>query len=130
MKITRRILKFFGGNWGKPNKVEKKVKLPNPLFKEKVKAKTKKKRIGPKKDVLLSFTACPFCKKELKFLNKEEDHWLLGKRQTWCNECGASWVPECPACKLPTWLSKEGIYKHNFHGCGFTGKKETKHGKR
>jgi hypothetical protein len=58
---------------------------------------------------------CIFCGKKLK----KQD----GKYLTWCVECGASWVPECPKCKKPTWMSLEGIYTHPSNGCGYIGKK-------
>ena len=60
---------------------------------------------------------CPFCCKRLKLDENK-------KRETWCQNCGASWVPECPKCKKSTWMSKESIYKHKVGGCGFVGKKD------
>lgn len=56
---------------------------------------------------------CPFCYRELIFGNK-----------SWCTACGASWVPECPRCKQPTWMRLDGLYKHIDKGCGFEGKKK------
>lgn len=56
---------------------------------------------------------CPFCNVELA--------WVRGKRATWCNNCGASWVPKCPSCGEPTWMALNQYYKHINDGCGFEG---------
>lgn len=55
---------------------------------------------------------CPFCKEELPIIHD--------KRQTWCNNCGASWIPNCPGCGKPTWMSLDKHYKHvNKEKCKF-----------
>jgi primosomal protein N' len=57
---------------------------------------------------------CPFCEVELAMVK--------GKRATWCNHCGASWVPKCPKCGFPTWMRLDGYYKHIIvQDCDFEG---------
>lgn len=49
---------------------------------------------------------CPFCRIILPIINRI--------RATWCNNCGASWVPKCPRCGNPSWMSLDRKYKHTI----------------
>lgn len=53
---------------------------------------------------------CPFCTKILKF--NINNVGIDKKRETWCRKCGASWIPTCPDCKKPTWMSLSQEFKH------------------
>ena len=139
MKITRRFLKFFGGNWGKPNKVEKKVNLPDPVFPEGVRSIPSKKHKKKKIRKIYGGYLCPFCDHELPLdeerIKQEEIKrsgrslwfWKDSYRVTTCPNCGCYEVTECPACKSKTWFNpKKRTYKHNHihSSCGFFGQKK------
>lgn len=116
MKITKRIMKVLD------KKEVKKNKIPKDFPSEKIRKHAKKKT---KKVYKFSFEICPFCENKLSLANKKEP-WEIYKYETWCRKCGASWVPQCPACKNPTWMSKDGRFKHQILGCGFEGKLKIK----
>lgn len=138
MKITRRIQKFFGGNWGKPDKKEKDINLPNPIFPEEPIIRSKKKRKN-KKPYISPYNHCPFCNTELPLDEKriaEEKEKLKNRpllsiweemyRIETCPSCKSFKVPICPACKRETWFNPvTRIYKHqSFLNCGFEGVKK------
>ncbi len=135
--ITKRMLKFSGGNWGKPDKVEKKAKLKKELFEEKSKIRTVKKRNKNKKPYISPYKLCPFCKNELLVdvvkIEKERKEskfvvdWMSEYRIKECSNCGSYEVTKkCPACGNDVWFNPiTKIYMHQVSGCGFIGKLKT-----
>ena len=126
MKITGKVKKFFGGNWGKPTKCEQKSKVDYSILEQEVpKYNKKKKKI--KKEYNIPWTICPFCKNPLRQLEVNHDnnvYYVLNvKRYDNKCDCGAKVMPDCPACHRNTWF-KDGIYKHQGYGCGFEGERK------
>lgn len=128
--INNKEKQSVGKNWGHPRKYTKKhTKIPEPLISLKdINYGLRKRKKREKKEFISKFETCPFCK---ELLHPREDipqrKWIfsLSNLETWCRKCGASQIPECPACKRETWLSKSGIYKHPYMGCGFQGESKT-----
>ena len=127
MRINNKLKQFFAGNWCFDKKKIreqdfKKVEEPKLILKNRQSAKYRVKK--EKKEYVYEGNLCPFCKKELPIVDKNKAKWWrwFANRQTWC-DCGSKKVEECPACKNPTWY-KDGIYKHQTHGCGFVGRKK------
>jgi hypothetical protein len=109
------------GNWGHPRPfLKRKTKIkPYPAA---PKHRSKKKR--PRKSSFISFHVCPFCHAELPPKPGLTISFLPRNRVDECPECKARMVPECPACKRDTWYDPEKEeYKHQWFGCGFSGKK-------
>ena len=134
MLISRRMLKASAGNWGKPNKVEKKKELKESLIQEEPHTKAHRRKKKDKKPYILPFTQCPFCEKELPIDKKrvEEENKKLKNRGlavldwmyvvTTCPSCKSYEVTYCPACKRKTWFNPTTrMYKHQKMGCGFIG---------
>ena len=122
-KILTKELKKSAGNWGKPNYYEQKnTKLPVDVevqkYKGSKKYKKKKTKVNEK-----GLNHCPFCSKPLN----ASTWWLMSpdERAKECKNCGAA-KDECPSCHRETWKSKEGIYCHEWMGCGFKGKAITR----
>jgi len=133
MNINNKIKQFFGGNWGKPNKVEQKRSISKDFGNEKPKYKKKKKKKIKKEWI---WEACPFCGKELRIESEsiQDREWVGYKTKDECecgacksvkrkDGCGCPLCNGCPCCGRETWY-KDEIYKHsgNIH-CGFEGKK-------
>lgn len=122
------------GNWGHPNKFEKKnTKISNPLIPERVKYRSSKKYKKKKDRKPWDWVVCPFCKAELPKLSEEEikklekgkfSVYFFPPRVKVCPSCGAKEVEDCPCCHRETWIDKEFTYKHqhNVYSCGFVGK--------
>jgi DNA-directed RNA polymerase subunit RPC12/RpoP len=124
--------KASAGNWGKPDKVEKKAELKEDFFQEEPRTKSVAKKKKNKKPYVSPWKLCPFCKSELPLDTKkmEEDKkkgkwvadWLSEYRVKDCPTCGAYEVAKCPACSHKTWYDYvTKIYKHQWIGCGFIG---------
>ena len=127
MNINNKEKKAAGGNWGKPGKfIKKHTNIPNPLVPEVTRYKPDKKyKKKEKKERVFPWAICPFCKKELKLkkgLSKEKSWYFGSEYRENCHECKATHGKKCPCCKRATWFLN-GIYKHQFMGCGFEGKK-------
>ena len=125
--ITKREMKALSGNWGSPTKIEKHIrtkKLIQIEEEETQKYKSKKKKKTTKKPY--KFLCCPFCEKELPSIEDfESDSFFLKRREVICAYCKSFRVEECPACKNKTWYNQTTqIYKHQFLGCGFEGRKK------
>jgi len=121
--INNKMKQAKAGNWGKPNKTEQK-KSARLDTDDRVKFPSKKKKKKKEKKVFYLW-ACPFCGEEIPEKKDNKNSIYVFNREDSC-KCGAIKVPDCPACHRSTWF-KEGIYKHNFISCGFTGKRrETK----
>lgn len=122
-KITNKVKKFFGGNWGKPTKFEQKhTEVPEDFFDDKEgKWYTKNKKQKPQTKKVAYWDECPFCFSKLEQLPDRDGHWVLRDYLPEC-ACGAIEAPDCPACHRETWM-KDGIYKHQWLGCGFMGKR-------
>ena len=134
--INNKEKQAVSGNWGHPSKFEKKnTKIPNPLIKEdrhKGK-KRKRKKTGPYRS---PFNCCPFCDTELPFDPEKTDKSspsisFFQERLGVCFMCSAKKIeaPDtCPGCKSTTFgvWKKNGVYKHQYHGCGFVGKKKVR----
>ena len=120
-QITNKIKQFFGGNWGKPNNLEqRRTEVPDDFFDDVAPKWTSRKK-KKKKPYIAFWGQCPFCHEKLIEIPPEQGHVLrdyLGECQ-----CGAIQVPDCPACHCETWM-KNKIYKHQWLGCGFEGKKK------
>lgn len=139
MRITKRIQKALAGNWGKPNVVEKDVKIPDPIFPENRHTGIKRNKDKSKqRNWEAEWHGCPFCKtilpldeKAIEEKRKELEGtryyiWEDNYRVKVCLSCGAYMVEKgCPACKRDVWYNpKTEIYKHRkFLSCGFEGKK-------
>lgn len=132
--INNKIKQSISGNWGKPNKVEQDIILPNPLFPESDEVKVKSKKKKHRKQHISVWSVCPFCYEELEKdeneAKKPELEWMdaLGifpYKQN-CNKCGAYKIEKCPACGMVTWYNPNTkIYKHQGKfGCGFEGEKK------
>jgi hypothetical protein len=131
--ISRRMLKASAGNYGKPDKVEKKAKLKEDFFQEEPRTKAVAKKKKDRKPYVYPGKLCPFCKTELPLDTKrmEEDkqkgkwvvEWMSEYRVKECPVCGAYEVPKkCPACKRNTWYEPTArVYRHQWLGCGFIG---------
>jgi len=126
-KITNKIKKIFGGNWGHPRKfVKRHTNIPDPLFPDpegpvKMKSLKRKHKHEPKP---YPGHCCPFCGKELPIdETKTQKYFFFSERVNTCPVCKAYEVPECPACKRKTWYDPESrIFKHQgVLGCGFNG---------
>lgn len=128
-KITNKIKKYFGGNWGHPRRdIKKRTEIPDDFFDDKEpKHHSKKKKA--KKPVIFEWKHCPFCHEQLEEIPADPDKEKrdvfvmigLGKYKQQC-KCGAKGNFKCPCCKRDTWY-KDGIYKHQWMGCGFQGEK-------
>jgi len=128
--INNKEKQSVGGNWGHPRKyIKKHTKLPDPLISlGTINYGLRKRKKREKKEFVSKFETCPFCQNKLSMTEgtKNSNGYLLWWVHTekWCRKCGASQIPECPACKKPTWLNKGGLYKHPYMGCGFEGEKK------
>ncbi len=126
LNINNKIKQFFGGNWGHPGKfIKKETNVPDGFFADKPCTKAKKKK-RKKKKYIPPYSVCPFCDEELIRLEVtgKKSWWCINNYETICRECGARRVNDCPACKNATWFQPEtGIYKHQWIGCGFEGKR-------
>jgi len=120
--INNKEKQFAAGNWGSNKFVKRHTKIANPLIPESVKGGYSKRKKHVKKLYVLPWLICPFCGKELEKLAKDKD-FVFNCYAKECKHCGAKETTECPACKRKTWLNKQGIYKHKYWGCGFTGKR-------
>ena len=137
-RINSKEQKSVAGNWGHPSKFEKKMtKIPDPFYPEKP-TPAKKKKKKNKKPYLSPWKTCPFCKSELPEKPKPKEGKTPGYRVfRWfhdvvevCPECGAYKVEDgCPSCGRDAWRNTEGVYKHMWMGCGFSGRKKFKDGK-
>lgn len=128
IKINNKEKQFAAGNWGSNKFVKKHTMIANPLIPEKTRGKGLKRRKRVKKPRILPWSICPFCGKKLEELAKSTT-FILNDYAKKCSHCGAKETPQCPACKRETWVNKEGLYKHKWFGCGFTGKKKHPHKK-
>jgi len=125
-KILTKELKKSAGNYGSPTKWQKKItKLPidkeDPRYPGDRKYKKKTKKILKQRQQL---GHCPFCYKDL---NDGKLLWKLSKeeRANECKNCGAI-RSECPSCHKESWENKEGVFHHEWMGCGFSAKKSIK----
>ncbi len=108
------------GNWGKPQSIEQHIKLKSfAVDPERIPNKKKPKKI--KRVYIIEGHCCPFCHKELP-KDKSLPRNFVFNRVNKCPDCGALGEQECPACKKETWFLN-GMYKHQWMGCGFEGRK-------
>jgi len=118
--INSKMKQSVVGNFGKPRSMEQHIKLKDfAVEPERIPNKKKPRKV--KRNNISEVFSCPFCQKELPVDNKLPRNFVFN-RVNKCPSCGAIGDQECPACKKDTWLFK-GIYKHQFFGCGFEGKK-------
>lgn len=120
--INNKIKQYAGGNWSSNQFVKKTTRIPEPLFLEIPKHRSRKKRL--KVDFEARYNACPFCGTSLPEEGKRKMFiWRISYANE-CSKCGAkNKINGCPACKHDSWL-KDGIYKHlPFLNCGFVGQK-------
>ena len=121
--INNKVKQFFCGNWSSNKYTKKKTEIPDDFGYEKVKTPKKKKKSKGSKPYVSPYHTCPFCERELadRGVFGVRFRCLREKKQV-CDVCNARRVDECPACKAKTWM-KDGVYKHQYHGCGFEGRK-------
>jgi len=117
MRINKKIMKWAAGNWGKPNKSEKKG-TEIPEFPEVSKHKSKKKRKRK------PWSVCIFCGNELP---KVHEGLHVGLRlfsfgySKKCHKCGAREVHSCPNCDRLTWFLNGKVKHDGCYGCGYEG---------
>lgn len=121
--INNKEKQFAGGNWGTNKFIKRHTKIANPLISEVAKGGHSKHKKRLKKPYLSPWSLCPFCGGKLEKLSDKD--FIFNCYTKKCKHCGAKETTECPACKRKTWLNKQGIYRHKYGGCGFTGKKIT-----
>ena len=132
-KINHKEQRAVAGNWGKPDKTtQKNTNIPDPLYPKQKRKASKKYKKKLKKIYLSPYESCPFCKTKLRNLPKEDIDssskftiFFCYRYEKICRQCGAKKVEECPSCHYPTWYLDE-IYKHQYNGCGFEGKRINK----
>ncbi len=120
--INNKIKQYAGGNWSSNQFVKKTTRIPDSLFLEIPKYRSRKKR--RKVDFEATYNGCPFCGTVLPEEGKQKIFiWHIIYAQK-CPGCRAeNKINSCPACKRDSWF-KDGIYKHlPFLNCGFVGRK-------
>ena len=122
--INNKWKQFFGKNWSSNKFVKKNTKIKD-FDSQENKHRSKKKKA--KKKTFFPWVMCPFCNERLvdKFdKNTDSLRWFFSEsRKLITCKCGAKIMKEsCPACNNDTWF-KDGIFKHQWMGCGFEGKK-------
>ena len=118
--INNKMKQVVGGNWGKPRKEEQHIKVKNFI----VESETIPNKKKPKKDkqkYICPGDCCPFCQVELPVDKLLHRNYVFNRSKK-CPDCGAVGDKKCPACKKEAWLLN-GMYKHQWLGCGFEGKK-------
>ena len=130
-KINHKEQRAVAGNCGKPDKTtQKNTNIPDPLYPKRKRKSSKKYKKTIRKQIMSTYTNCPFCRTELRKLPKEDidssdKFQIFDKYEEKCRRCGAIKVNDCPSCHRATWYLDE-IYKHQYNGCGFEGKRINK----
>ena len=125
-KINNKEKQSAAHNWSSNKFVKKHTKIAYPLIPEKPTGRGLKRRKHVKKPYISPWSTCPFCGNQLEKLDKDRA-FVFARSATKCTNCDAGEAPECPACKRTTWVNKEGLYKHKWASCGFSGKKKYAH---
>lgn len=125
-------------------KADKKLGKVKPKYtplKSEVSNRGKRKPKKDKRPWQEKYHVCPFCSSPLQKIDKTKEWWyikfepgkvyglMVDNMETVCRVCGASEVPDsCPSCHRDTWFKPDdktcttGEYKHDKHGCGFSGR--------
>ena len=123
ININNKVKQFFSGGWGE--------KIPYNIPKDfgiedKVKCIPKRKKKS--KPYINQYSVCPFCKHELKVVERKKSFWSwMPKYAEECEHCSAKKIKEgCPCCHRDTWFLSF-IYTHQkgtIFDCGFTGERK------